>query len=266
MNPRERALWDANIKLQDCITSGNLTEKDTVLSPFRDSATPGLLVPDARKDLQVGTVVAMETGQISLAQSLLGQETGSTFILEMLLEHGWEIEQAFNAVGDTTRKSLFHNESLVKWLLSHGAHPSAVYWTGMVPVEATAQNALLPMVRLLASSGGRVQSTDAIIKASIGHAEDEPDRLEVVRCLVGCGAPIDAYNIQFSDFSRYMSLISIKGKLTALHHAARAGKADMVALLMHMGANRNLMTFAEKTALELAIENGHGEAASLLRI
>ena len=166
----------------------------------------------------------------------------------------------------TAYRSLFQNESLVRWLLSRGADPSAVYFTGMVPVEAAAQYAPLPMMKLLVSHGGRVQSTNAVVKASIGHAEDEPGRLEVVRYLVGCGAPIDAYDMQFSDHNRCMSLILIKGKLTALHHAARAGKTDMVALLLHIGANRNLTTFAEKTALELAIENGHEEVALLLRI
>ena len=166
----------------------------------------------------------------------------------------------------TAYRSLFQNELLVEWLLSHGADPSAVYWTGGVPVEAAAQYAPLPIMKLLVSHGGRVQSTDAIVKASIGHAEDEPGRLEVVRYLVGCGAPVDAYDMQFSDPKRCVSLMLIKGRLTALHHAARAGKADMVALLLHIGANRNLTTFAEKTALELAIENGHEEVASLLRI
>lgn len=136
----------------------------------------------------------------------------------------------------------------------------------MVPIEGAAQYAPLPILKLLMSNGVRVQSTDAIVKASIGHADNEPERLEVVRYLVGCGAPINAHDMQFCDFNRCMSLMLIKGKLTALHHAARTGKADMVALLLHMGADRNLTTFAEKTALELAIENGHEEVASLLRI
>ena len=119
--PRERTLLFASGKIQDCIRSGALAEIDTILSPFRDPATPGLLVPDAREHLKACTLVAMETGQFSLAQSLLDQgigvdsrsaspaiahalDTGSTSVLEMLLQHGWESEQALNTGEDTIRK------------------------------------------------------------------------------------------------------------------------------------------------------------------
>lgn len=118
---REPTLSDANLELQDCITSGDLTKIDTILFPFRDPTTPGLLVPDAREPLRACMLAAMNTGQFSLAQSLLDQgigvdarsaspaiahalDTGSTSVLEMLLERGWEIEQALNNVDDTTRK------------------------------------------------------------------------------------------------------------------------------------------------------------------
>lgn len=121
LNLPELTLSNANLDLQDCITSGDLTEFNTILLPFRDPTTPGLLIPDAREQLKSCMLVAMDTGQFSLAQSLLDQgvgvddrsaspaiahalDTGSTSILEMLLEYGWEIEHAFNTVDDTTRK------------------------------------------------------------------------------------------------------------------------------------------------------------------
>ena len=113
---RELTLSFANGEIQDCIRSGALFEINAILSPFRDPATPGLLVPDAREQLKACMLVAMEMGQFSLAQSLLDQgigvdersalpaiahalDTGSTSILEMLLKHGWKSEQALNVEG-----------------------------------------------------------------------------------------------------------------------------------------------------------------------
>jgi len=116
-----RDLDDANGKLQQCIHSGDLDHIDTILSPFRDPEAPGLLVPDAREHLHACVSIAMEAGHLPLAQKLLDQgvqvdawtasfavtqalETGSTAMLEMLLDHGWEPEQIFNCTHGSTSK------------------------------------------------------------------------------------------------------------------------------------------------------------------
>ena len=111
----EPALSEANDDIQDCLHSGDLTRIDAILSQWRDLENPTLLTPDARKHLHACPLVAMETGEFRLAQDLLEKgihvdtrcsspaikhalDTNSTAILEMLLEHGWDIEQVFNAV------------------------------------------------------------------------------------------------------------------------------------------------------------------------
>lgn len=116
-----RNVNDANGLLQECIMSGDLDRIDTILSPFRDPETPELLVPDAREHLHRCVSVAMEAGYLSLARKLLDHgihidawtasfaiahslETGTTAMLEMLLDHGWETERIFNHTHGSTSK------------------------------------------------------------------------------------------------------------------------------------------------------------------
>lgn len=121
------------------------------------------------------------------------------------------------------------------------------------------------MMKLLVDHGLRVQSTDSIVYAAIGHTNGEPERLEVVSYLLSLGAPINAWDCQFCDWEKCMSMISMKGGLTALHHAAKAGNTDMAVLLLQAGADKSRQAWNKKTALDLAMENGHEEMIALLR-
>ena len=159
---------------------------------------------------------------------------------------------------------MVRTESLTQWVLSHGADPNAVNRFGS-SMARVSQFAPLSTIKLLADHGGRVHETDAVVKAAIGHAEGEPDRLQVVEYLAERGAPVNAFDMQFCDPRNCMSMVLIKGKLTALHHAAKAGKADLVTVLLRLGADRSSTSFEGKTALNLAVENGHTNIAGLLQ-
>ena len=52
---------------------------------------------------------------------------------------------------------------------------------------------------------------------------------------------------------------------TPLHHAARAGQADVVEVLLTHGVDVNEMNKRGRTALTLASNNDHNEAVELLR-
>jgi ankyrin repeat protein len=165
-------------------------------------------------------------------------------------------------------RSLYQNEGLVLWLLSQGASASAACDWDEVPIERAAQYAPLSMLKLLVAHGARVQSTDAVVKAAIGDAMGESGRLEVVKYLAGLEAPINAHDMHFCDHeegTRWISLILLKGRMTALHHAAKAGKRGMTALLLELGAEKSLRNFAEKTALDLAVEQGHHDIIFMLQ-
>jgi len=121
------------------------------------------------------------------------------------------------------------------------------------------------MIELLVDHGLRVQSTDAVVYAAIGHTKGEPERLEVVSYLLSLGAPIDAWDCQFCDLEKCMSMIMIKGGLTALHHTANAGNTDMAVLLLQARADKSCQAMNKKTALNFAMENGHEEMVALLQ-
>lgn len=162
-------------------------------------------------------------------------------------------------------RALYQDEVLVEWLLSHGASLNARSPLGLAPMERAARYAPFSLLKLFVERGGRVQSTDVIVKAAIAEVEGMPDRIELVKYLVGLGAPIDAFNVQFCDYKKAMSMVLMGGKLTALHHAAQAGRSDMVALLLKIGADKSQATFAHKTALDLAVEKGHGDIGLMLQ-
>ena len=162
-------------------------------------------------------------------------------------------------------RSLLYKYAFVQWFLSHGADPNFVDRTGITPMSYIARYAPLSSLQLIVDHGGRVQSTDTIVNAVLGHAQGEPDRLEVVRYLLDRGAPIDAFHRRFCDPEKCMGWIMMGGGLTGLHHAAKAGKEDMVALLLQHGANTKLESSERKTAMDLAVEYGHERIATLLR-
>ena len=114
-------VFDAWEQLQLCITSGDVNDIDAILAPFQDPETPELLKPAICELFVVGPLVAMRTGQFQLAQKLLDKGIGvdyccatpatahalatdSTSVLEMLLAHGWEIDEALMYLDAQTLK------------------------------------------------------------------------------------------------------------------------------------------------------------------
>ena len=108
-------LSEASSQLQECIRSRILENVDAILSPYRDPQNPSQLTSDAQRHLSPSISAAMETELFSLVRSLLDQgiqvdfrgvslavahalATGSTSVLEMLLDHGWEIQSVFLTV------------------------------------------------------------------------------------------------------------------------------------------------------------------------
>jgi hypothetical protein len=91
------------------------------------------------------------------------------------------------------------------------------------------------------------------------------DALDAVKFLVGLVAPMDTWDMQFCNNKRGMSMILIKGKMTGLHHTAKAGKRDMTALLLDFGARRSLTNFEKKPALDLAVEQRHQDIVFVLQ-
>ena len=102
--------------------------------------------------------------------------------------------------------------------------------------------------------------------AAAGHAD-------VVRLLLAAGANVDEHS-QLIDApeSTYERLEGdfvypriLKGRLTALHIAARAGELEVVQALIENGADLDAVDAEGANALTLATNNGHLDVAAALR-
>lgn len=164
-----------------------------------------------------------------------------------------------------------NNESIVRWFLDHGADPNGACLHGCTATTAAANASPLSVVKLLVDYGGTIANTDAVPRAVLGHNNGQPDRLEVAEYLLDNGAPIDIYLNQNSA-EEVTSMISMIGLETALQHASRGGRKDMVELLLRRGADKNRTgryfescIINRGTALEIAEMNGFNDIASLLK-
>lgn len=117
---------------------------------------------------------------------------------------------------------------------------------------------------MLVEQGQSFVETDAIVRAAMGHNKGVSDRLAVVSLLCQHGAPVNVYHLKFWDHEMWESLILIYKLMTPLHHAAAGGKADMVALLLDLGADRSKLAVKRETPRDLAIKNGHLDVVELL--
>lgn len=143
---------------------------------------------------------------------------------------------------------------------------------GETPMHRAAISGSLETLKLLVSRGGVVQGTDLVAHAALAYQSDSKDRLEVIRYLLGKGAPIDAYYMNHSEqwSSTTNSLYLSYGRQNALHFAISSGQEDLVEELLSRGAERTLEMyslrtgFEKKTPQELATLLGHEDIAALV--
>jgi ankyrin repeat protein len=110
------------------------------------------------------------------------------------------------------------------------------------------------VMSLLLKHGAKVEHRSALNKATY------TDRLDIIRLLLDEGVAID----EISDNENINDHFREKGMGTALHDAAKAGKADVVQLLLERRANKLIRDTAGQTAREVAVKEGHDECAKLL--
>src|ERR1700753_33864 len=133
-----------------------------------------------------------------------------------------------------------NNEHIVRWFLKQGVDGNVETYGGRTAISDACRIAPLGIVKLLVELGAAdVRDRDVVAQAAIAHNTGVPGRLEVVEYVLELGAPIDMYaNIKVGVF--WTSIIAVMGLETALQHAAKAGKEDMVKLLLEKGADKSL--------------------------
>jgi uncharacterized protein len=144
--------------------------------------------------------------------------------------------------------------------------------------NVTAVRAAMTAERAAVDDRGPDGYTSLHLAAAFGH-------LEVARLLMGRGADPNAVTLNSDRLTPLHSAVAAKhrdtaslllalgaspnnvqrGGFTALHIAARDGDEAIVDMLLLRGADATRRSDDGKTPIDLAVENGHGALAGLLR-
>jgi cytohesin len=139
---------------------------------------------------------------------------------------------------------------MVALLLQKGADPNRRTAGGSTMLHDAALKGYPEIAELLLASGARVNERNdsgatPLHDAALGGFP------KLVELLVSKGAELEARNTETGA--------------TALHLAASWGRSEALSALLAAGANAGAANKAGVTPLQAATDNGHGEAAELLR-
>ena len=139
---------------------------------------------------------------------------------------------------------------MVELLLDHGADAAAKTRLGSTLLHDAALKGHVPRVELLLRKGADVNALNGSGGTPL-HDAALGGHVEVAALLLARGASINAQEVESGN--------------TALANAASWGRLNLVNLLLDKGADAKLKNRAGKTALMLALENGHEETVERLR-
>ena len=158
------------------------------------------------------------------------------------------------------------NADVFRWLLEHGADPSIRDCRGYTALDDASYNYSLEVVRLLVQHGADVTNTSAIhgaVANSIKFALVNPGRLDIVTCLLECGANINQLWPVMPDVYVRPHITPYTG--TPLHSAVEGENPESVRYLLSRGADRSIKGYLGMTPLEVAESDGLDEIAATLR-
>ncbi|KAL8990733.1 MAG: hypothetical protein Q9169_008049 [Polycauliona sp. 2 TL-2023] len=271
-----RTTPDENIldTLREACANGRTNEARECLRRWKKMENPVPSRPPKRPTahLHPALIAAVEHDHVSTASMLLERKfilsykpvlaalkNRSTAMLQVFLDHGWNINKTLGPCMAPALSRVLNDEELVHWLLTHGADPNYAKQSWPSPLEAAAFKASLEVIKMFVDHGGRVYPSNALPAAAHTFL---PDRTDVLAYFLDNGAPINMIEYEFDDDTRKM--FGMKAYGTALHQASKRGNEQLVRFLLERGATTNLKDTVGKTAMQYAQQNDHRGVVSLL--
>lgn len=168
---------------------------------------------------------------------------------------------AFGGADDAGRRAIHvvaanNHSELVRWLVGNNLAQvdEPVRATGLTPLHIAASESATDAVAALLALGADSTKVTARNRNVLHSAADRGAILGAAAVLNGVDLRTRATLITAQDD---------EGN-TPLHLAARSGRADLVRLLVEAGSSRGTHNAAEKTAADVAGDEGHDDVVALL--
>ncbi len=173
-----------------------------------------------------------------------------TVLAGMLLAGGMDINVMSNHGQTAMVNAALWSQSMVPWLIEHGAAVNPISDSGDVPLKWSVQGGDTSVVRALLTAGARVNcrssDSDTPLQTAVSRG-----RLEITRILLEAGADPKLVESHYGQ--------------TPLHQAAVRGHAEMVELLVSHGAVLDATDNLNKRPLHYAAQYGHQPVAEFLK-
>ncbi|KAG6889174.1 hypothetical protein C0995_003085 [Termitomyces sp. Mi166 len=187
--------------------------------------------------------------------------SGDLEIFQAMLAVGWDPCTTLKFVGDALTYAVMKDKlALVSWLLDHGAKYDANEACQSFSVLASAAWFASPAVI------ERLLGADVPIKDSRALEMAVYDgRIDSLACLLDNGGDINEIAAETSTWIEFDDQAAKDGYGAALHTAAKRGHLKAVRYLIDRGADLELRDSKGRTALDLAVMEGHLDIIDLLR-
>ncbi|KAI9707916.1 MAG: hypothetical protein M1820_004335 [Bogoriella megaspora] len=174
-------------------------------------------------------------------------------ILEVLLEHGWDINGESDHIpttydfGQTTLCILVRSFELVKWMLEHGADPNSRSYRDRTPMEYAAFYSTPEVAKLMISYGGDLKHSNAFQRAM-----SNTKWRSMAGLLLEKGCDINAYSHWFNPNHR--RLTAYDRGYTPLQWATKSPpQLDKLRWLLEHGADPHAKDYKGSTAYDFAV-------------
>jgi ankyrin repeat protein len=217
---------------------------------------------------------AQADGTTALVTAIQGRDHAT---MTALLEAGADVRRANRYGADAMYVAATNGDAdAVRALLAAGADPRAALPEGQTALMTAARTGRAEVIAVLLEAGADGYEVDVDVhEGFLGQTAlmwaTAAGHVEAMRALIAAGANVDEHSWLIAapeiagDRSMGASWSQIpKGRLTALHFAAREGQLEAARTLVAAGADLNITDEYGSTPLILATVNGHLDVAGAL--